>query len=285
MMNIRFIRLLFFLTIILFFSCEASDNIPKKKLSDSEKIANIKWNVKNVSKGIKLKTANINIFDSPQAIFMIEIDTAKANVNYFVGMPEMLATTSTQAALQNAIIAINGSYFNIEEGYSRHFVKINNQVIAQTEEKEFRTRATGIFTVTKNRIDISTWNKEKETGNAENAEYAVVSGPLVIDDDKNIDMWNNSFVHSRHPRSFAAFSNECLLLVAVDGRASERAAGMNLTELRIFARAIGCTDVINLDGGGSTTLYVKGEKGNGVVNVPSDGHERPVKSILYITPE
>mgnify|MGYP001315076211 CR=1 FL=1 len=32
-----------------------------------------------------------------------------------------------------------------------------------------------------------------------------------------------------------------------------------------------------------TTLYVKGEKNNGVVNVPSDGTERPVKSIFYIT--
>ncbi|MDX9883542.1 MAG: phosphodiester glycosidase family protein [Prolixibacteraceae bacterium] len=286
MTNGKHFKLLFFLVLFLFSACDASDHLPEKKpLTDAEKIDNIEWKVKEIREGIRLKTTTLNLFDSPQAIFMVEIDTAKADVNYHVGMPEVLATTSSQAVLQNAVVAINGSYFNMQQGYSRHFVKIDSAVLARTEENEFSTRATGVFKVTKNRIDIASWNKEKENQDAGNAEHAVVSGPLVIDDGNNMDMWNNAFVHDRHPRSFAAFSKGCLLLVAIDGRAPERAAGMSLTEVRIFARGLGCTDVINLDGGGSTTLYVKGEKGNGIVNVPSDGTERPVKSIVYVTAE
>ncbi len=278
------ITFLLFFTLMISSGCQGKDDLPEAKpLTDAQKIAAIEWKTKEIGKGITLKTASFNLFDSPQSVFMVEIDTAKADLNYFVGMPENLAGTSSQAALQNAIVAINGSYFNVKEGYSRHFVKINSHVVAQTEEREFSTRATGAVTVTRNHIDITTWNKEKENQRAGNAEYAVVSGPLVVDEGENIPMWDNSFVYDRHPRSFAAFAKGRLLLVAVDGRAPERAAGMSLTEIRIFAREMGCTDVINLDGGGSTTLYVKGEKNNGVVNVPSDGTERPVKSIFYIT--
>ena len=282
-MSSKHFKFVFFLTFVFFFIVGNSGIAQEKKTTDSEKIASIHWNVKNIRKGIKLKTANINLFDSQQAIFIVQIDTARAKVNYFVGMADKLATTSAQASAKNAIIAINGSYFNMQEGYSCNFVKIDHAVAAQTEEKEFNTRGTGIFTVTNNRIDISTWSKEKEKEGAASADCALSSGPLVVDDGKDMEMWDNAFVYNRHPRSFAAFCNGRLLLVAVDGRAPGRAEGMNLIEVRSFARALGCTDVINLDGGGSTTLYVKGKSVNGVVNKPSGGSERPVKSIVYIT--
>jgi exopolysaccharide biosynthesis protein len=58
---------------------------------------------------------------------------------------------------------------------------------------------------------------------------------------------------------------------------------MSLMELKFFAEVLGYSDLINLDGGGSSTLYVKGQGTNGVVNVPSDGKERPVKSIIYFS--
>ena len=277
MINCKTIKLLYLFTLIFFSGCKASDNIPEKKaLSDVEKIASIEWRVKKISEGISLKTTILNLFDSPQAIFMVEIDTAKANVNYRIGVQEILATTSSQAIHQEAIVAINGSYFNMQNGSSRHFIKINNTVLACTEENEFHTRATGVIEVTNNSIDIGIWDKNKEEHEAGDADYAMASGPLIIDDGNNMNLLNSAFVRNRHPRSFAAFAKGCLLLVAIDGRSPGRADGMSLTEVRIFARELGCTDAINLDGGGSTTLYVKGEKGNGVVNVPSDGSERPV---------
>jgi exopolysaccharide biosynthesis protein len=284
MTNGKHFKLLFFLVLFLFSHSDASEHLTEKKpLTDVEKIANIEWKVKEICEGIRLKTTMLNLFDSPQAIFMVEIDTAEANVNYHIGMQEMLATTSSQANHQNAIVAINGSYFNMQKGYSRHFIKINNSILAYTEENEFNTRATGVFEVTNNSIDIGIWDKDKEFHEAVKADYAMASGPLIIDDGNNMNILNSAFVLNRHPRSFAAFAKGCFLLVAIDGRSPGRADGMSLMEVRIFARELGCTDAINLDGGGSTTLYVKGEKGNGVVNVPSDGSERPVKSIIYVT--
>ena len=45
-------------------------------------------------------------------------------------------------------------------------------------------------------------------------------------------------------------------------------------------RCVGCTEAINFDGGGSSTLWVNNF---GVLNVPSDGHNRAVKNGLFIT--
>ncbi len=55
---------------------------------------------------------------------------------------------------------------------------------------------------------------------------------------------------------------------------------MSLIEAQQFLQDIGCVDAINLDGGGSTTMWTK-EKG--VVNFPSDkSGERSVSNALLI---
>ncbi|RMD98315.1 MAG: phosphodiester glycosidase family protein, partial [Calditrichaeota bacterium] len=64
-----------------------------------------------------------------------------------------------------------------------------------------------------------------------------------------------------------------------DGRQEGYSAGMSLFELAEFMRGLGCTEAINLDGGGSTTLVVASR----VVNRPSDKTgERPVANALLL---
>jgi len=251
----------------------------KKEL---KKVRSIKWQKEKVRKGVSVKKANVELFNSKQAIFLLEIDTARAKLNYFAGMPEFLEPVSVQAQEEDALFAINGSYFNMKEGPSIHFVKIDNKVAANTKVSEFKTRATGVVTITDNQVDIEDWNMNDEYAEADDADYAVVCGPIVIDDKETMDMWDSDFVNKRHPRSFIGFSKGKLILGVVDGRDPGRAEGMNLHELHTLARGLRCSDLLNLDGGGSSTLYVKGYSNDGIVNVPSDGHERPVKSIIYI---
>src|SRR3546814_5125444 len=57
--------------------------------------------------------------------------------------------------------------------------------------------------------------------------------------------------------------------MVVDGR-NRMAEGMNLHELARVLRWLGAKEAMNLDGGGSSTLYVKGATENNVVNHPSD---------------
>jgi len=75
-----------------------------------------------------------------------------------------------------------------------------------------------------------------------------------------------------NPRTVAAFDARGRVhLVAVDGRRAN-AHGMSLDALAAFSvsQEIGASDAVNLDGGGSTALYVAGATPSGVVNYPSD---------------
>jgi exopolysaccharide biosynthesis protein len=77
------------------------------------------------------------------------------------------------------------------------------------------------------------------------------------------------------------------LFITIDGR-DDNAAGMNLFELRNFLRWMKACDAINLDGGGSTTLWIYNQPDNGVVNYPSDNKvwdhlgERKVANVLLV---
>lgn len=82
---------------------------------------------------------------------------------------------------------------------------------------------------------------------------------------------SSSFSTSRHPRSgVGVMENGDLLLVTVDGR-SDNGDGMTLAEFAALLIELGAVDAVNLDGGGSTTLFVEGCSVTGNVNHPSDG--------------
>ena len=91
-----------------------------------------------------------------------------------------------------------------------------------------------------------------------------------------------TFVAARQPRTLAGVrADGTLLLVTVDGRRPGWSAGMTLPEAARLMRSLGARDALNLDGGGSSTMTVRGE----VVNRPSDrGGERPVSDGVYALP-
>ncbi|MBW2456636.1 MAG: phosphodiester glycosidase family protein [Deltaproteobacteria bacterium] len=81
-----------------------------------------------------------------------------------------------------------------------------------------------------------------------------------------------------NPRTFAGFDDQGIShLGTVDGRRSN-AAGMSLDELAAFVASaeVGLSEGVNLDGGGSTTLWIDGATPNGVVNYPSDDPNQEV---------
>jgi len=89
-----------------------------------------------------------------------------------------------------------------------------------------------------------------------------------------------NFAQVRHPRTAVGFSADPakIFLVTVDGRQAE-SDGMTLYELADFMIFLGCAQALNLDGGGSTTMVVRGK----VVNKPSDvAGERPVTNALLL---
>ena len=65
----------------------------------------------------------------------------------------------------------------------------------------------------------------------------------------------------------------------VDGRAPSWSVGMSQLGLAGVLRRMGASDVINLDGGGSSAMWIAGR---GTVNRPSDGTPRVVANHVGI---
>jgi hypothetical protein len=117
------------------------------------------------------------------------------------------------------------------------------------------------------------------------AEDIVAGVPQLIKDGKIDITWegegsSKSFVETKHPRTAVAkLKDGKFLLVTVDGR-SESSGGISLNDLAAFLLEQGASDALNLDGGGSTTMYVDGK----VVNHPSDKEgERKVSDALIVS--
>ncbi len=100
--------------------------------------------------------------------------------------------------------------------------------------------------------------------------------PLIVRDGALHDDWAE-----RHPRTALGVSKDrkTLILLVVDGRQKELSVGMTGHEMgRVFLE-FGAWMAMNLDGGGSSTVWMEGK---GVLNHPSDGSERTVMNHLGI---
>ena len=109
----------------------------------------------------------------------------------------------------------------------------------------------------------------------------VVSGDCFLLKDGEI----GSFLPSDHPypRTGVGYSQnkDTLIFCVVEGKNTEPYHGLKLKQLAKLIEYAGAYNALNLDGGGSSTMYIEGY--NGPVNVPADlSGERPVPNALYI---
>lgn len=80
----------------------------------------------------------------------------------------------------------------------------------------------------------------------------------------------NAGLINQDPRTAVALNSTYVFFLVVDGR-RPGSVGMSMTDLGNFCLGtLGATDGVNLDGGGSSAMWVNGS----IVNVPSDGSER-----------
>jgi len=125
----------------------------------------------------------------------------------------------------------------------------------------------------------SLWTLSTETQpDLKDAQTALGGGPALLKEGQPTQFQSSD---ARHPRSAIGWNAEFFFLVQVDGRQPGLSVGMSLAELAAHLRRLGCTDALNLDGGGSSTLWARGQ----VMNTPSEGSERPMGNALLITLE
>ncbi len=112
---------------------------------------------------------------------------------------------------------------------------------------------------------------------------AVSGGPRLVRNgaitvEYQRERFSEQFASRRHPRTGIGIRNGTVVMATVDGRQPGYSEGMTLYEFAQLFIELGCTEAMNLDGGGSTTLVVRGQ----VMNSPSGGVQRAVVNGLGV---
>jgi hypothetical protein len=119
--------------------------------------------------------------------------------------------------------------------------------------------------------------------NLRGAKTAISGGPILIRNGKReriqapkSDSYEFSTMLERHPRSAIGWNRDYFFLVQVDGRQRGGSVGMTLDEFAAYLVSLGCEQAMNLDGGGSTTVWYEGK----IRNFLCDGYEREIANCL-----
>lgn len=277
--------------IILVLALFFAGTLKGQTVSDSLAIVSAQWEITHSQKGIIHKSASIpQLYQCPQVVNLIEIDPDKG-MKAGIAISDAMKNTSRIASEHHALAAINGSYFDMQRGNSVCFLKVGRQVIDTTTINEFKLRVTGAVYERKGKMKLIHWNRQVEKKYKRKVGTILASGPLLLKDGRVCDwsLCGKDFVRTKHPRRAVYMTKDGkILFVTVNGRFPGRAEGMNIPELAHLLRILGGKDALNLDGGGSTTLWLSGAPENGVVNYPCDNKrfdhagERGVSNIIYI---
>ena len=217
---------------------------------------------------------------------------------------------------KKARVVVNGGYFLIDKTPTEHvgLLYVNNRTVAPAtrsvlrNNKRYFTARGALGFLDDGGIDIA-WvtsrndslfnfpepleNQPEEPVDSFDfsksetweVDAAIHAGPVLMDDGKirvttNEEVFFGSTIPDIHPRTAAGYRNSGeLVLLVVDGRQVD-SRGVDLQELAILMRDLGCVEAINLDGGGSSAMVVDGKLLNRPAGTTS---QREVMSAIAVS--
>ncbi len=273
-MKKRCSRTLFFLPIGLFFLILFSTPLLAQNEIRQLTAAGLDWETEAIANGVTWKSyRGDDLFDARLSINLIEVDLEHASLQFKIAhVSDTLTKTSEFAENHGAIAAVNGSFFNMDTGGSVVFLKVDGEVIsdgAVGQNPYTENGAIGWGEDGTPRI----LQKPDDGWHTADLSNMMSSGPLLVYRNEAGNFNNDPFNQNRHPRTAVAITNKNqLIMVAVDGR-SFQSYGMTIPELTQFLQELGATNALNLDGGGSTSMWIRDKNIDGIVNYPSDNFE------------
>lgn len=130
------------------------------------------------------------------------------------------------------------------------------------------------------RLDTHSW----DSSIVENAVWATGAGDIIVADGQMTDpsSWDQAIV-SANPRSALGIKeNGTVVYYTIDGRNQSHSNGLTMKELAEELLSKGCTEAVNLDGGGSTSFSIQfpNQEEPTLQNRPSGGSERSCSTFL-----
>lgn len=221
--------------------------------------ANARWEITELERGAQAMYAQIPMSYSTQSVCVAKCPL-KEFTTEILHRPNDLAGKPSEIGKElGAVFALNGGYFNVGRMIPSVYFRTGKHQVGHTHPTELY------------RVDVD------------------IVVPL-LEGDKPIDVVNDYspalFYDKRHPRTIFGTDNDGnAYLVVIDGRFKGKADGATIYEAAYICSMLGMTEAINLDGGGSTTLWT--EK-TGVINHPYDNRkfdhdgERTIPNLILV---
>ncbi|MCJ8277815.1 MAG: phosphodiester glycosidase family protein [Bdellovibrionales bacterium] len=176
---------------------------------------------------------------------------------------------------RQALVAINGTFFD-SGCNSRNLLKVNNVIYS----KNIIRNAGSIALLINEEGEVSMRQVAKNENPSE-ATHGIGGFPQLMMNGL-IDIQpkeSTSFFTGRHPRTaVGVIDKNNIVLVAVDGRSS-LSRGLTIIQLAEYMKGLGAQAAMNLDGGGSTVMWIEDE---GIVNRPSSGERRVTDGLSIV---
>jgi hypothetical protein len=219
------------------------------------------------------------------------------------GHPPSRATVPDIAQRNQALAAINAGFFVVATGAPAGLLEIDKQLLAGTSlprgalgiqrRSLFHPMRLVFDQVSASRpapgggavqfrprlgTPASAWARSADIVGG--AGLLVHAGRAMTAEDWGPEKMRDGFTTERHPRTVVGVDRAGdVWLIVVDGRNPTLSLGMTFSELQALAGRLALSEALNLDGGGSTTMVVRGR----VVNHPSDlTGPRPVSDALLV---
>ena len=251
----------------------------------------IKWEKEKIAPGLVLKTTQVIPGDSlPQNLNILLVNTRKRDIAIVYSPDKGRRLTGVQAEEAGGIAAVNAGFFN-PAGGSVTYLRTGG-IIADADTAGAWPRNVNLNgALMVNRSGEVTIMKKMTNQWYDDNRHQVdvlVTGPLLAEGGMISELPATSLVTARHPRTAVGKAGrKKVILLTADGR-SDQAAGLTLHQLAGLMLYLRCSEALNLDGGGSSTMWIRGKPFGGVVNMPSDNklfdHEgaRAVSSIVIV---
>ena len=291
---------------------------PDNSGKDSLAFMNATWEITDLGKGAQAMYAQIPMFYSTQSVCVVKYPMKKFRTDILHRPGKTAGKPSEIGREVGASFAMNAGFFHVKQRIPSVYFREGDEQHGYTHPTElYRVDGVMGFKDRKGRkaaIEMAA-DTMQYGAVSKGWKEAMASGPVLILDGEIVvpllmgdkaDGANVSamadeqksgakirthyssaqFYDKRHPRAaFGTDDDGNAYLVVIDGRFKGQADGASIYETAYICHMLGMTDAINLDGGGSTTLWTKK---TGVINHPYDNKkfdhegERSVPNLIVV---
>lgn len=225
-------------------------------------------------------------------IFIVETDLSTPNITIEASTPNNAAQFSMQPMTQQALFedaeghkvwaGINGDFYNMSNGTPQGILYKEGVAIKKTVTDDLNT----FFAILENGTAYIGNQQDYET--VQDHIQEAIGGRVILLVDGILQSQTSTVLEPRTAIGVSQDGTKVYMLV-VDGRRFHYSNGMSYEELGKCLKAVGAHDAINLDGGGSSTYFIRNtsdfkQDRFQLRNWPSDngGEERAVANGLLI---